>query len=211
MRSLVIALILVGATFAQTTVKEHGKVLPPSSNERHTEANFKGSDVKLDLGVGEFEVVPGASDKVVVVWWGKTADEAHARVETTGSVATVHAGSDRHNNADVHFRIELPRRADIVANAKVGEVRIGGFNGDLSAEIGVGELSVRVLNPSEYGAVTASVGVGDVSAGPFEAAAKRSHLVGAKLEYRGSGARRLTLHVGTGEVRIEEGGAGAAI
>src|SRR5947209_7799682 len=202
---------LLGAAVAQESRNSHGQVLQPSSNERRTEAAFKGNDVQLELGVGDFDVIPAAGDKVVIAWWGKTANEAHAKIDVQGSRVVVSAGSDRHHDADVHFRIELPKRVDIAADAKVGEVKISSFDGSLDAQLGVGDLEVAVKNSGEYGVVTASAGVGDVEPGPFGSEAKRSHLVGAKLDYHGSGSRHLKLHVGTGDVKIQEGGSGETI
>jgi len=196
---------------AQESRNSHGQVLQPSSNERRTEAAFKGNDVRLELGVGDFDVAPAAADKVVITWWGRTASESHAKIDVQGSKVVVSAGSDRHNNADVHFRIELPQRVDIVANAKVGEVKISAFGGSVDADLGVGDLQVAVKSSGPYGSVTASAGVGDVEPGPFGSEAKRTHLVGAKLDFRGSGNRHLKLHVGTGDVKIESGGSGETI
>jgi len=207
----VFAFGLIGAAAAQAARNSHGQVLQPSSNERRTEAAFKGTDVQLDLGIGDFDVVPRAGDKVVIAWWGKTANEAHAKIDVQGSHVVVSAGSDRRHDADVHFRIELPKRADISADAKVGEVKISGFDGSLDAQLNVGDLQVAVKNSGEYGVVKASAGIGDVEPGPFGSEAKRSHLVGAKLDYHGSGSRHLKLHVGTGDVKIQEGGSGETI
>lgn len=178
------------------------------AQEHRTETNFQsGGDVRMDLGVGDYEIVPGSADKIVVSWKGRRADEAHARVDVSGKHATVHTDSPKQGNNDVHFRIEMPRRTDVSGHISVGDVTCGPFTGNADVGLGVGDLTVYVSDPQAYGEVSASTHVGDVTAGPFGGSQESRLLVGQTLHWTGKGDYRLKLQVGTGDLKIEQKGA----
>jgi hypothetical protein len=174
------------------------------AQEHEAEANFQNHGrVRLQLGVGDFKIVPGSSDRVVVTWKGRTADRYHASVNVSGQTATVTISGPHSGNNDVHFTIELPPQSDVSAEVAVGDVKVGPFEGNAEVNMGVGDLSVKVLDPNEYAEVTASASIGNVSAGPFPS--REEGFLGKSIHWSGHGSHRLKLHVGTGNVNIEKG------
>ncbi|HEY0564269.1 MAG TPA: hypothetical protein VGC88_01725 [Terriglobales bacterium] len=180
------------------------RVLEVPSEEHRAEAKFQsGGRVKLDLGVGDFKVVPGSSDRVVVTWRGRTAGRCSASATASGTMATVSTTCPKSGNNDVTFTVEVPPQSDISGHASVGDLTVGPFDGNVDLGLGVGDFKVRVSNADDYAEVDASTSIGDVNGGPFEA--KQHGFLGKTIHWTGNGRHRLKLHVGTGDLNIEKG------
>ncbi|MEO8725494.1 MAG: hypothetical protein ABI383_05170 [Acidobacteriaceae bacterium] len=181
--------------------------LPLAAQEHRAEAKFSGTgtgqrSVRMDLGVGDYKIVPGGSDEVVVTWTGRTAARSHAEVTVSGNEARVTTSGPHTGNNDVHFTIELPQKSDIAAHISVGDASFGAFQGDEDISLTIGDLRIEVADPDAFAEVTASTNIGDVSGGPFEATQKG--FLGKTMHWTGPGHRRLKLHVGTGDVSISK-------
>ena len=178
-----------------------GSAVSLAAQEHRAEAKFaSGGHVRMDLGVGDYKIVPGGSDEVVVTWTGRTADRSHAEVKVSGDEAKVTTSSPHMGNSDVHFTIELPQKSDVRANVSVGDVTVGAFEGDEEVELTVGDLKVEVSDPKGFAEVDASTRIGDVNAGPLEVESKG--FLGKSIHWTGPGKHRLKAHVGTGDLNI---------
>ena len=174
-----------------------------AAQEHRAEAKFaSGGRVQMDLGVGDYKIVPGGSDEIVVTWTGRTADRSHAEVKVSGGEARITTSSPHRGNNDVHFTIELPQKSDIRANISVGDVTVGAFDGDEELELTVGDLKVDAADAKGYAEVNASTKIGDVNAGPF--AVEPKGFLGKSMRWTGPGKRRLRVHVGTGDLTITD-------
>ena len=86
----------------------------------------------------------------------------------------------------------------------VGELTIEGLEADVSADLGVGELTIR-MNPAMVGSVSLDAGVGEAKLYGAGTAVKgrRSMLVGSEVFWdEGPGAARLRADVGVGEATV---------
>jgi hypothetical protein len=207
--ALVSVLGLQALAVAQDSKQDPGKakerrVLEVPADEHRAEAKFQsGGRVKLDLGVGDFTVVPGSSDRVLVTWTGRYASRCTANATASGNVVTISTHCPKTGNNDAHFTVEVPPKSDLSGGAQVGDLILGPFDGNVEVSLGVGDMNIKVADASDYSEVEASTSIGDVSGGPFEA--QQHGFLGKSIHWTGSGQHRLKLHVGTGDLNIVKG------
>jgi hypothetical protein len=127
-----------------------------------------GGRVRLTLSAGDYQVIPGDSDRIRVAWRTRTAndlDRTRVRVRVNGPDASLRASGPRRGSYRV--RIELPRRSDLLLRMTAGDLSIGGFVGHKDVHLRAGDLSIEVPDPQRYRRVRASVVAGDLAATPF--------------------------------------------
>lgn len=194
---------------------------PVLAEERETvrtiRETFPIADIErlaLDLPVGEARILGEERDDVQVVFELRCEPERKRCAEVARDVtlgSSFHGGRlalDLHGfkggRKDLVLRgvVRAPAALDTRVDMGVGELEFEGLAGDVEAELGVGEMNLR-LPFDAVRAVSLAAGIGETNlhlpAGRH--AGKRSHLVGSETEWRkGPGRADIDAEVGVGEV-----------
>ncbi len=155
-----------------------------------------GGTIQFHLSPADYKIEPTSGDRIVVRWEGRNADEANATVDVSGSTAMITTHTPHNNGPD--FTIQVPAKANLRIHLSVGDMTIDRVEGDLDAEVGVGDLHVNVGDPERYASVEASTKIGDLNAGPFHVT--QSGWLGHSFTWTGNGKYRMRAHVGTGDL-----------
>src|SRR5882757_6393314 len=125
--------------------------------------------LSLDLRSGDYHVVGSTVEKVSVRTTGDRAEKGR-EVSLTFKHMNNHAelritGGPINNGPSI--LIEVPKASNLIVRLPFGDLNIEGVSGDKDVEMHAVDLNIAVGNPADYGHVDASVGAGDISAGPF--------------------------------------------
>lgn len=200
-------------------------VTPPAlAEERETvrtiRQTFSAADVEgleLELPVGEARILGEERGDVRVVFElrceperKRCADLARgATLESStrgGRLALKLRGFDGGPRRDLVFSgvVRIPAGVALGVDMGIGELAIEGFTGDVEAELGVGEMSLRLPHDAVH-TVSLAAGVGETNLHlPVgRHTSERSHLVGSETDWReGPGQADLDAEVGVGEVNV---------
>lgn len=174
------------------------------------------STVSLDIPVGEVQVT--AADRPdVQVEIRVLCDRSHLSSCTArAKKAQITAGrsADRisvrltkghgwgHRGLQVKAFITAPRRLAVITDLGVGKLQIDGFAGDVSADLGVGEVHVTAPETA-VGSVSIDTGIGE---GHLIAAGRHwssEGLFTREIFWRdGTGDSRIKIDCGVGEARV---------
>ena len=113
----------------------------------------------------------------------------HGELRTTGGPV---------NNGPSIF-IEVPKATNLYVRLSFGDLNIEGISGDKDVEMHAGDLNIEVGSPADYAHVDASVGAGDINAGPF--GENRDGLF-RSFEKSGPGRYKLHAHIGAGDLNL---------
>lgn len=103
-------------------------------------------------------------------------------------------------NVVAHVRV--PRDLALTANLGVGELEVSGIQGDLVADLGVGEVSVTLPRES-IGSVSLDTGVGDANLVVDGRRYQSSGLVAKEVRWtKGTGRAGVTVDCGVGEIDV---------
>lgn len=170
-----------------------------SSNQARFEQQLDGDKLlKLQLHAGDYKIIPGKSDSLIVVYQTKTPQELKN--------VTIHFDSrDRENllvmegPKNYTVRIEVPRQTNLHVRMTAGDLRIGRVEGNKNIELHAGDLDLDNFYPEDYAKVDLSVQVGDVDGGPLNVSKggfRRKH------QSLGPGRYSLHAHVGVGDLSL---------
>ena len=156
-----------------------------------------GGKVNIQLEGGEYEVRAAADNHVRITMSGNTGN---ATVEVT--VAGMQANASVKNTPHSNFRavIEVPKTADIVIRLTGGDLTVGGITGNKDIEATAGDVKISAGNPDDYASLDASVKVGDLSTGPFNA--KTSGFISKNATWTGKGKYKLHASLGAGDLKL---------
>ena len=172
----------------------------PQAVPGRAESSFtSGSNLALHLGGGDYQIRPGAGDKIVVTYTTrKDGDLKKVKVEirarSSGSELWV---SGPHK--DLLVTIEVPARTNLWVRLSAGDLEVKGIEGDKDIVNHVGDVKLDVTAPQDYGRVDASVHIGDLKASPF---GTPKGWLGGKLHTQGTGQYRLRAHVDIGDLNL---------
>jgi hypothetical protein len=178
------------------------------------EASFAaGGVVIVDANVGDVRVMPNEQQgKLRLVITSHKAEDATAaphwvrEFAVNGSQAKIVLQMPKHGEHNFDVTIYVPKQSDLRLNLEVGDLNIEGISGNTDAEVGVGDLKMKIPDPHAYRSVAMSVHIGDVNAGAF--GLEPSGFLGKSVEHEFSaGSYRLKLHTGIGDVSCTAGGA----
>jgi hypothetical protein len=177
------------------------------------EASFEaGGVVILDANVGDVRVMPTDHEgKLRLVITSHKQEDAEAaphwvrEFAANGSQAKIVLEMPKHGEHNFEVTLYVPMRSDLRLNLEVGDLTIEGVTGNSDAEVGVGDLHMKVSDAHAYRAVAMSVRIGDVDAKAF--GLEPSGFLGKSVEKQFSaGSYRLKLHTGIGDVSCVSGG-----
>ena len=157
--------------------------------------------LSLDLRSGDYRVVGSTAEKLSVRTTGDRADRGR-EVSLTFKHMNNHAelrmtGGPINNGPSI--TIEIPKASNLTVRMPFGDLNIEGVSGDKDVELHAGDLNIEVGNPADYAHVDASVGAGDLSAGPF---GETKDGLFRSFEKTGTGRYRLHAHIGAGDLNL---------
>lgn len=104
---------------------------------------------------------------------------------------------------EVHARVKVPRDLPLTAALGVGELNISGIEGDLNADVGVGEVRVA-MQQSAVGSVHLDTGVGEANLSAGGKRYESSGFIAKELSWtRGAGQADVQVDCGVGEINVE--------
>ena len=158
--------------------------------------------VSLDLKSGDYRIAPSSGEKFSVRTTGDRAEKGrdmsltfkhmnnHAELRLTGGP----------NSNGPSIEIGVPKSSNLIVRLPFGDLNIEGVAGDKDVEMHAGDLNIEVGNPADYAHVDASVGAGDISAGPF---GENKDGLFRSFEKSGPGRYRLHAHIGAGDLNLK--------
>jgi hypothetical protein len=156
----------------------------------------------LDLRSGDYLVAASSGEKISVRTTGDRAEKgrdvslsfkhmnSHAELRLTGGPT---------NNGPT-IEIGVPKSSNLIVRMPFGDLNIEGVSGDKDVEMHAGDLNIEVGNPADYAHVDASVGAGDINAGPF---GENKDGLFRSFEKSGPGRYRLHAHIGAGDLNLK--------
>jgi hypothetical protein len=156
----------------------------------------------LDLRSGDYRVAASSGEKISVRTTGDRAEKGrdvslsfkhmnnHAELRLTGGPT---------NNGPT-IEIGVPKSSNLIVRMPFGDLNIEGVSGDKDVEMHAGDLNIEVGNPADYAHVDASVGAGDINAGPF---GENKDGLFRSFEKSGPGRYRLHAHIGAGDLNLK--------
>jgi len=155
-----------------------------------------GGRIGVQIESGDCEIVRSAGERIRVTLRGSIG-KATADVNSSGADASVLVKNTPHSN--FHCAIDVPAADELRVSMRGGSLKVADVATTTDVENVGGSVEIAVGDPSEYASVDASVGAGDLKAGPFGSGQSG---IGSHLTWSGTGKRRLTAHVGAGDLRI---------
>ncbi|HEX3557468.1 MAG TPA: hypothetical protein VIA62_29930 [Thermoanaerobaculia bacterium] len=208
-----IALILAVALLPVVSAAASANEVVRSFRQQIPIAN--AHQVHLDFPVAELNVDPGAAGQVGLdvkvkcrEKTGRCADAAHDLklvYDNSGDVFKIEMKKFpkwRSKNLQIVARITVPRDLALKAELGVGEMNVHGVAGDLTLDLGVGQVTVD-LPKEAIASVDLDTGVGEAS---LIAAGRRyqsSGLVSKELSWdKGTGRSKVKVDCGVGEIDV---------
>jgi hypothetical protein len=191
---LLVLLLLTGVAGAQpdSTVKQ--------LDANHFEVEFQPhGEVRLHVQPSALRITGTDDHKVTAHFWGDIGDPSAVKVRlaAAGKTAEVNISGGPRNN--FHVEIQVPKKSDLYLRIGAGDVDVLGITGDKDIEMGAGDLTVEVGDPSGYSRVDASVTTGDLNASAFDVS--KGGLF-RSFRKQGDGLYRLHVHVGAGQLTL---------
>lgn len=176
--------------------------------------------LRLDFPVGELVVVAGDAPTIRALMTvrcqhgGRGCIERSKRLKITsqqsGRERSIKVdGFPKFNNGglQVELRVEVPRSLATHVKMGVGEVVVEGVEGDLSVELGVGEVDVAVRE-SDVRSVNLAVGIGDATLDHPGHDHQTRGFLGKHVRWDdGAGRSRVNVEVGVGDASVRMAGA----
>ncbi|HET9181564.1 MAG TPA: hypothetical protein VFP59_05485 [Candidatus Angelobacter sp.] len=161
-----------------------------------------GQTLKLQLSSGDYEIEPGAANKVVVISKIEHDSQQQPRprfgIDTSATEASVRVDGPK----DYSAVIQVPKNSNLSVRLIGGRLRVDGINGNKDIESNAADVSIDVGRPEDYARVDASVDRGHIDAAPFQVAQAGFEQSFSRV---GPGSYRLHAHVGTGEIKLYSG------
>jgi hypothetical protein len=159
-----------------------------------------GGLVRMKLHAGAMEVVGTPQDRIAVTWTSespvKPGDVKVRMLITDATEAFVEVDGPE---SRVRYRVEVPARSNVVIRMTAGDLDVRAIRGDIDAELGAGNMELRLAEVRAYGDVRASVTVGGLDAVPWNFS--RGGLL-RSFDQTGTGDHRLRASVTAGQLTI---------
>ncbi|HEX9010356.1 MAG TPA: hypothetical protein VF804_08315 [Holophagaceae bacterium] len=172
-------------------------LLGQTPGQRAQIAFAPGGQFSLDLEAGDYDLVPGPGDGIVVTWITDGSGQPKVQLEGAGSQARLRVAHTPHQN--FHVRVEVPARCDLRVRLTAGDLKVGPIEGNKDLFTRAGDLRVSVPRPEAYGPVRASVWAGDIHAQAF--GGEKGGLF-RSFEWQGKGAYTLRIATWAGDITL---------
>lgn len=179
--------------------------------------------VLIDIPFGSFTVRNGSSDRLAASgvasrdydgsrereWAQRVVNDTSVEIVVNGAEAVVRRKFGKNAQSwrakkftGLDLRLELPRGLDVRFDTGAGEVDMEGVFGDISVELGAGEIDVRVPR-SRVRELNASCRIGEVRTNlGKEIVTREGILPGRTHFFNADGKSHVNVHVTVGEVDV---------
>ncbi len=171
-------------------------------HQQNFETNLaSGTNLRLHLHDGDFRIVGGISEKILVHVEGKNIEQAkNIKIQLKRSDSAVDLTLSHVPKDDLQVTIEIPRSTNLYARMHGGDLSVEGVVGDKDLKLLGGDLTIQVGNPEDYSRVDVSVRFGDVSGDQF---GDPKGWLGNSVRKDGNGKYRLHAHVMAGDLTLK--------
>lgn len=173
--------------------------------------------IRLSVPAGEVDIVGITGTNLVAEVTAVCEDEAREacldllkelgwaqKIDNTADFLLMPEGASHFNNVKIKVKIGVPQDKPLQVNVSAGELTISETSGCLKAELGAGQIDLR-LKQSQLAAVALAAKVGDVKLINLQGestSGQRSLIVGANLEWQGTGKCHTEAKVLAGEAKL---------
>jgi len=172
--------------FAQTKVED--------------KAFVSGGKVDVHLEAGDYEVRASRDNHVRVTLSGDMGNTV-AEVVVKDRNADVVVRKTPSSSKTFHVVIEVPKVSDVAIRLSAGDLDVDDITGSKDIEVNAGDLKIVAGNPDSYSKVDASVGIGDLSAGPF--GNTKGSFLSKSVTYAGKGKHTLRARLSVGDLKLQ--------
>ena len=127
--------------------------------------------------------------------------EIDSRVEGHTMTLRLRPESRHNRHYSENWTVRLPAHCAVKIEQGVGNVVVRDVAGDLDVELGVGDIEIDGLYAS-FGRISAECGVGDVTVRTPEKRERGEGFVGHEVRTKGIGSAKLNAEAGVGDVTI---------
>jgi hypothetical protein len=124
------------------------------ASERHISMHLRAADV---------EIAGTNKPALRVTCRVDEGDADHIKVSFAAADLRIYGGPDR----NLHFRIEVPARTNLLVRLTAGDLQVSGITGDKDIQLRAGDLTIAVGHPEDYRVAEGSVLAGDLNASAF--------------------------------------------
>ena len=151
--------------------------------------------IEMQLDGGEYVVRASPDEHIRISFAGNTGN-AIADLGISGTHANLAVRDTPHSN----FRatVEVPATADLTVHLTGGSLDVAAITGNKDINSTAGNVAISIPNSNDYGAVDATVKVGNLDAGPFGNSGS-----GLSPHLKWSGPGTYTLHASLGAGNLE--------
>ncbi len=173
--------------------------------------------IRLSVPAGEVDIVGIAGTNLVAEVTAICEDEGRKaclnllkelgwaqKIGSTADFLLMPDGTSHFNNVKVKVKIGVPQDKPLQVNLSAGELSIADTSACLTAEVSAGQINID-LKESQLATAELSAKVGDVklnTAKDGDVSGARSLLVGAHLEWQGTGSCHTKAKVLAGEAKL---------
>ena len=173
--------------------------------------------IRLSVPAGEVDIVGIAGTNLVAEVTAICEDEEREvclnllkelgwaqKIGNTADFLLMPDGTSHFNNVKVKVKIGVPQDKPLQVNLSAGELSIADTSACLTAEVSAGQINID-LKESQLATAELSAKVGDVklnTAKDGDVSGARSLLVGAHLEWQGTGSCHTKAKVLAGEAKL---------
>lgn len=123
-----------------------------------------GRQISMDLRSGDVEIVGSKAPSIAVTC---RVDDGYHTDSVRISLAAGHLRVYGGPNNNVHIRIEVPEKTNLLVRSTAGNVTMTGVTGDKDVELNAGNLTILVGAPEDYRVAEGSVLAGNLNARVF--------------------------------------------
>jgi hypothetical protein len=205
--ALVLATLVVAAAASGESVR----------TLEHNQPAGELTGVIVTAGVGDVEIVGDASTEIRarveitrkhMGWFGSGRSDAEIQSleiepSVSGGKLTLRVKPDNHeeHNFAEHWTVYVPAGLAVQIKLGVGDATVFDVAGDVTAELGVGDVKVEGLHAS-FGKVRATCGVGDATLRTPAGRQEGEGFVAHNLSATGPGKSEIRAEVGVGDVTV---------
>jgi len=125
---------------------------------------------------------------------------AVAEIVVKGTTADVVVRKTPNSSKSFHAVIEVPKVSDVAIRLSAGDLDVDEITGSKDIETRAGDVKIAVGSVDSYSKVDASVGIGDLSPGPFGDA--KGSFLSKSVNYAGKGTHTLRARLTVGDLKL---------
>jgi hypothetical protein len=119
--------------------------------------------IAMHLRAGDVEIVGTSRPALRVTCRMDNEQAERVKISFAAANLRIYGGPD-HN---LHFRIEMPTKTNLLVRLTAGDMRLSGITGDKDVQLRAGDLTIFIEHPEEYRVAEGSVMAGDLNASAF--------------------------------------------